>query len=69
MLIIMLPALEHPFYEKPVISPQNLIESAKEKHPECWTGRTRDWSIDNEVWLNPDKSQVDATDKPQENVS
>ena len=33
-----------------------LYESAREKHPERWSGKTRDWSLDNEVWLNPEKS-------------
>lgn len=42
---------------------------AKKEHPERWTGSTRDWPIDNEVWLNPDQSQVDGTDKPQEFIS
>ena len=46
-----------------------LYETAKAKHPERWTGTTRDWSIDNEVWLNPVKTQVEDKDKPQENVS
>jgi putative transposase len=36
-----------------------LYEAAKAKHPSRWTGKTRDWSISNEVWLNPEKSQVE----------
>ncbi|MDR3667846.1 MAG: hypothetical protein P4L35_13470 [Ignavibacteriaceae bacterium] len=36
-----------------------LHEAAKARHPERWTGQTRDWSLINEVWLNPEKSQVE----------
>jgi len=32
-----------------------VYESAKAKHPERWSGKTRDWSIPAEVWLNPEK--------------
>jgi putative transposase len=35
-----------------------LYEIAKASHPERWTRQTRDWSLPNEVWLNPEKSQA-----------
>lgn len=37
-----------------------LYEVAKEKHPERWTRKTRDWSNVDEVWLNPEKLQVNG---------
>ena len=35
-----------------------LYEAAKARHPERWTCQTRNWTLINEVWLNPEKSQV-----------
>ncbi len=32
-----------------------VYETAKLKNPNRWTGDTRDWSIENQVWLNPEK--------------
>jgi len=32
-----------------------LYEQAKATHPERWSGETRDWSIESEVWLNPER--------------
>jgi putative transposase len=29
---------------------------AKERHPERWSKETRNWSLENEVWLNPEKT-------------
>jgi len=34
-----------------------LYEAAKANHPERWSRQTRNWSLPNEVWLNPEKSQ------------
>lgn len=39
---------------------QTLAETARLKKPNRWSGKIRDWSIENEVWLNPEKiSSVD----------
>jgi len=32
-----------------------VYEAAKAKNPERWARQIRDWSISNEVWLNPEK--------------
>jgi len=37
-----------------------LYEKAKATHPERWTKGTRNWSLAKEVWLNPEKSQVNT---------
>lgn len=34
---------------------QEVYEAAKAMHPTRWSGSTRDWSLDEEVWLNPEK--------------
>lgn len=35
---------------------KEIYEAAKAEHPERWNGRaTRDWSLPNTVYLNPDK--------------
>lgn len=33
---------------------ERVYAAARARHPERWTGRTRDWSRIEEVWLNPD---------------
>ena len=55
--------------EKVLEKRHQLYEAAKAKHPERWTRQTRDWSITNEVWLNPEKSQVDDREKTEINIS
>jgi len=32
-----------------------VFEAAKRQHPERWSGKTRDWTLPDEVWLNPEK--------------
>lgn len=34
---------------------RRVYEKAKSKHPERWSKEIRDWSLDEEVWLNPEK--------------
>lgn len=36
---------------------KQLYEKAKFAHPERWSRQTRDWTLDNEVWLNPERSK------------
>ncbi|RYD07009.1 hypothetical protein N752_00070 [Desulforamulus aquiferis] len=36
-------------------------EKAKSKHPERWSGPTRDWTLDDAVWLNPDRIEEKET--------
>jgi len=31
-----------------------VFEAAKRQHPERWSGKTRDWTLPDEVWLNPE---------------
>jgi len=39
-----------------------LYEQAKATHPERWSGKTRDWSIESEVWLNPERISREQTE-------
>ena len=34
-----------------------LYQQAKAKHPERWSKNERDWSHQNEVWLNPSQTE------------
>lgn len=34
-----------------------VYETARDRHPERWSGKTRNWELQNEVWLNPDRLQ------------
>lgn len=34
---------------------QSLYAEAKAAHPERWSGQARNWTLDDEVWLNPER--------------
>lgn len=34
---------------------ERVYKAAKERHPERWSGDTRDWKLEDEVWLNPER--------------
>jgi putative transposase len=51
-------------YKQVLNNRQYVYEKAREAHPERWSGKTRDWSAEDEVWLNPEKEQ-----KPISNAS
>ena len=36
---------------------KQVYEKAKAIHPERWSKETRNWTLDNEVWLNPERSK------------
>jgi putative transposase len=38
---------------------EQLYTAAKSNNPRRWTGQTRNWELQNEVWLNPERSQVE----------
>jgi len=45
-----------------ILAKRDLVyKEAKLKNPNRWSRQTRDWSIENEVWLNPEK--VSSVDK------
>lgn len=35
---------------------ERVYEEAKSRHPERWTKETRNWTLENEVWLNPERT-------------
>jgi len=43
--------------ETVLLQRKQLYEKAKAAHPERWSRQTRDWTLDNEVWLNPERSK------------
>lgn len=46
--------LAHQVFEKR----KEIYTAAKAKNPNRWTGTIRDWSLDDEVWLNPEKATL-----------
>ena len=38
-----------------------LYQAAQKKHPHRWSGKTRDWTLTHEVWLNPPKEAMVST--------
>lgn len=37
---------------------EEVYAKAKRRNPERWAGPTRDWTLNDEVWLNPERSQI-----------
>jgi len=53
------PAQRHAGLDKAILASRiETYEAAKEKHPERWTGKIRDWSRQEAVTLNPDKEKT-----------
>lgn len=44
--------------EKVMEQRKRLYAQAKAKHPERWSGEIRNWSLPEQVWLNPPKAQA-----------
>ncbi|AOT70566.1 integrase core domain-containing protein [Geosporobacter ferrireducens] len=42
---------------------KKVYEEAKSKHPERWSREIRNWDLDEEVWLNPEKSSEIVEEK------
>ena len=51
------PAARHRGEDRAILAAREAVyTAAKQHHPERWSGRTRDWSPIEEVWLNPEKT-------------
>jgi hypothetical protein len=62
------PIQRHTGLDKQILENRKRVyELAKARHPERWTGSTRDWTLDDEVWLNPERSTSEAESK--ENIA
>lgn len=44
---------------------QNLYEAAKAAHPERWSGQVRNWTLDDDVWLNPERVETTKIQEKQ----
>ena len=42
---------------------ESVYKAAKERHPERWSGETRDWTLKDEVWLNPERAEAEILRK------
>jgi putative transposase len=44
---------------------QQVYAAAKSKHPNRWSGDTRNWSLEDQVWLNPEKATAIQAEEKQ----
>ncbi len=52
------PVQRHTGMDKQILENRKRVyEMARKRHPERWTGATRDWTLEDEVWLNPERSK------------
>lgn len=52
------PIERHLGKEKEIFEARTIVyEKARQKNPERWAGNIRNWSLADEVWLNPEKSE------------
>ena len=42
---------------------EQVYAAAKQRKPERWSGPTRDWKLQDQVWLNPERSQPEVLKK------
>jgi len=40
---------------------KQVYETARQNHPSRWSGKTRNWKLADQVWLNPEKVSVSVT--------
>jgi len=45
-----------------------VYEAAKARHPERWSGATRNWEPVLVVYLNPEKHAAEAANQPEQNL-
>ena len=58
------PAQRHDGRDEAILrSRKQVYEAAKEKRPERWAGATRDWELEDQVWLNPERNQPEELRK------
>lgn len=63
------PAERHNGFAEEILKQRTKIyEEARLRHPERWTRNTRDWTLDKEVWLNPERVSNDV-DKKEEVIA
>jgi len=54
------PVQRHRGEDREILAKRKAVyEAAKERNPTRWSGETRDWSPDTEVWLNPENPATD----------
>jgi putative transposase len=52
----------HLGFDRQILEQRKAVyEAAKQKHPERWTGNTRNWSPIETVWLNPENDEASST--------
>ena len=63
------PAQRHSGLGQQILEQRRMVyEAAKAKHPERWSASTRDWTLSDLVWLNPEKSESEK-DKFEAEIS
>jgi hypothetical protein len=56
------PVERHLGFDRQILEQRKAVyEAAKQKHPERWTGNTRNWSPIETVWLNPENDEASST--------
>lgn len=58
------PNQRHTGMDKEIFSNRTAVyEAARQKNPNRWSKKIRNWSLEDEVWLNPEKDEENATNK------
>ena len=64
------PAQRHDGSDAAILNHRKQVyEAAKQRHPERWTGTTRDWGLKDEVWLNPERKPPEELRKAQSTLN
>ena len=64
----MTPNLRHLGLSEKILEKRTQVyETAKTKNPSRWSGKTRNWTINEKVWLNPEKDSAISADEKRSN--
>lgn len=58
------PNQPHSGVDKEIFAKKDTVyKQARDKHPERWSGKKRDWSLEDHVYLNPEKAVIEESSK------
>jgi transposase InsO family protein len=58
------PAQRHTGEDRQILENRRKVyQQARDRHPERWSGKTRNWDHNDRVWLNPDNGTVSKDEK------
>ncbi len=55
-----IPEQRHQGKAQAILAHRTTYEAARTRHPERWSGQIRDWTLEDVVWLNPEREMQET---------